>query len=191
MNSLVAAGIALIIVIPLALLMLFRRRGKSAPTDFRVVPALFSADERELYAVLCQTFGERYAIFGRMRAGDLMQRRSESDRREWSGDFGDLAGHSFSFVLCDRNELGVVAAVELRGGRRGAPSRDKVNDGRLRDLCTAAGLTLIELTPARLADREQLRNFLEHALVRPPLPLPSGDGRTEPHISRIDELELE
>jgi hypothetical protein len=191
MNFLVAAGIALIIVIPLALLVLFRRRGKSAPADYRVVPALFSADERELYAVLCQLFGDRYAIFGRVRAGDLIQRRSERDRREWSRDYGDLAGHSFSFVLCSRNELGAFAAVDVTAARRGEAPRDKVNDRRVRDLCTAAGLTLIELTPARLVDREQLRDFLEHALVRPPLPLPTGDGRTEPHISRIDGLELE
>lgn len=188
MHSLIVVSLGLIIVIPVIAAVLYRRRRRAVKCGYQRAAALFSPEERHVYAQLRDAVGDRFEIFGRIPVGEIIQPRIESRKQSPPEEYEDLAVHCFSFVLCDRRTLAVEAAMEVwrqsRDAGRSAPPED-----RLRVLCDAVGLPLIVLRPGTWQRVSELRAAVLEALT--PVALPPYDRRKEPRISGIADLDLD
>lgn len=190
MKSLIFISLCLVIIIPLVAAWLFRRRQQSKTCGYRRTAALFSPEERHLYALLRETVGEQFEVFGKIPVGEIIQPRLENRRQRPPDDYEEIAAHCFAFVLCDRCDFSVVAAVELQ--RRSSEQRETaVANDLLHSICAAAGLPLIAILPSAMHDPSKLRAAVLKALKPEPLPLPRQDRRKEPSITGIEGLDLE
>nr|WP_274522501.1 DUF2726 domain-containing protein [Halorhodospira halochloris] len=93
-------------------------------TPYTKASALFSPAERSFLGVLDQAAGYDYRVFGKVRVADVVKVRSMADRRAWQRAFNQISSKHFDFILCAKDDLSVVAAVELddkshQKGKRG------------------------------------------------------------------------
>lgn len=189
MNSLIAVSIALIFVIPIALALLLRRSRKTTRCAYQANRLPFTPEERTLFAALKDAVGGEFEILGRIRIGDIIQPREKADRRNAPSAFKKLAEQSFLFVLCNPRDLSVAGVVERSVKEPRGSAREE--GGRLQALCSAAEVPLILIGPDACRDRDELRAIVMEALIPRALPVGQNDGRKEPHISSIEDLNLE
>jgi hypothetical protein len=189
MNGLILGGIVLAAVMLLALRSLFGRGGKSARAGYRKRDFLFSPEERLFYTALKQAVGEDYEIFGKIRMGDVVSPRPSSTRSDRREEFETIGEGHFTFVLCNKADLSVAYAVQLRkhafAGKEASGHPDP-----LKSICHAAGLPLVLFEAGPWYDANEIKEAVAQAVRKEPLYLTESDGRKEPRISRLDNLEL-
>ncbi|CAL1239217.1 DUF2726 domain-containing protein [Candidatus Methylocalor cossyra] len=180
-------GIALVLLA----ISLFRwssgRGGRTSRAGCRRREFLFSPEERLFYAALRQALGEDYAIFGKIRVGDLVT--PSAPRGELREAFEAVADRPVTFVLCRPSDLSVACAVELK--QRPFPGTEAALPGDpLKRLCWAAGLPLVRFEVGSDYEAAEIRDTIARAVAAEPLPLAEPDGRREPHISCLDNFEI-
>lgn len=189
MNWIILGGIAAITAALFVLRKFSGRRGKSARPSYQKRDFLLSPEERLFFASLRQAAGEDYEIFGRIPARDIVASRAVSGRNPASDELDDLAGHRFSFVLCDKADLSIVCAVQLQehafAGKQSIAPLDPLGP-----VCQAAGLPLVHFEAAPLYDAREIREAIEAAVHKEPLYVTESDGRREPRFSGLENLEL-
>jgi Protein of unknown function (DUF2726) len=109
--------------------------------------SLFSPAERSFFGVLQQAVGEHAAIFGKVRVSDVVKPRTGLHRSVWRSAFKRISGKNFDFLLCDKEKLSVLCAIELDDGSRQSKSRHQ-RDEFLKGVCAAGYVPLIQV-PAK------------------------------------------
>lgn len=188
MNWLIIGGIVLAASVLLAIRVL-SGGGKSHKSGYQKRDFLFSPEERLFYATLKHAVGEDYAIFGRIRAGDLVSPRTGSAKGGAPEEFEAIEGQHFAFVLCDKADLSVACAVQLHE-HASARKKNPATPDPLKPICLAAGLPLVTFEVGPLYDAHEISAAIAEAVRKEPLYLTESDGRKEPRISRLDNLEL-
>lgn len=108
-------------------------------------PSLFSPAERSYLGVLDNAVGSDYRVFGKVRVADVISVKSISDRRAWGRAFGRISAKHFDFVMCNKDDLSVVAVIELNDKshqKRRRQERDKLLAG----ICAEVKLPFIQIT---------------------------------------------
>jgi hypothetical protein len=118
----------------------------------------FSAAERSFYEVLQRVVGEQVHLFAKVRLADVVYvaRGTES----WQTHFNRIQSKHIDFLLCDRQQIAPLLAIELDDSSHDAEarqSRDQVVDA----VCEAAGLPIIRIAAQRAYMPESLRTILE------------------------------
>lgn len=137
MEWLIIAFVALLIVA-------FLLKGKIGPEDetaYRKQGPLFTPAERSFYGVLQQACGDKALIFGKVRVADILTPAKGQGRSGWQKAFNKIAAKHFDFVLCQPDDLSVIAAIELNDGSHKKRSRAD-RDAFLQAACESAGLPL-------------------------------------------------
>jgi hypothetical protein len=109
--------------------------------------SLFSPAERSFYGVLQQAVGEHAAIFGKVRVSDVVEPRKGLHRGAWRSAFKRISGKHFDFLLCDKEKLSLICAIELDDRSHQSKSRYQ-RDGFLKGVCEAGYVPLIQV-PAK------------------------------------------
>lgn len=161
--------IALAVVLVIALALAFLTRGDGFP--YRLQPGLFTPAERSFLGVLQQAVGEEYAIFGKVRVADVVKVESMSNRSRWARAFNRISGKHVDFVLCDKDTMEIVAAIELNDRSHNSPSR-KARDEFLEKVFAAAGLPFIQIPAKRSYVTSGIRVTIKRAIE--PTPKPEG-----------------
>lgn len=188
MNSWMLAGTALVALVFL-MKFIFANGGKPMRVGYQKRDFLFSSEERAFLSILEEACGDTYRIFGRIPVTDLLTTRHLEQDPEARKIFDTLEARRFSFVVCDRNDLGVVCAVQVDDVQSVSTSSKRVADP-LPTLCESAGLGLIRIDTHKQTDAATLREQILAASRRDPLFSVETDGRREPRFSNFDDLDL-
>ncbi len=126
-----------------------RQGGAAEPAPYTRQAALFSPAERSFLGVLEHAVDGDYRVFGKVRVADVVGVASGLERSAWQRAFNRISAKHFDFVLCAKDDLNVLAVVELddRSHRR---RKRQERDAFLAELCNRIGLPLVQL-PARHA----------------------------------------
>jgi hypothetical protein len=109
--------------------------------------ALFSPAERSFLGVLHQAVGGNAVIFGKVRVADVIEPKTALGRSARQKAFNKISAKHFNFLLCDKEDLPVICAVELDDESHNS-KRPQGRDEFLKGVCEAAGVPLIQV-PAK------------------------------------------
>ena len=151
--------IAVFIAILLAIIIFLR---KKPPLKYKKVKNIFTKSERKFYHTLVQAIGDRYIVFAKVRAADLLLPESAKDRSRWRSAFNKVACKHFDYVLCDEG-LEIVAAIELDDASHSKPDRIE-RDRFIEWACKSAKLPLIRIKTAKHYDKNDLRRTILRAI---------------------------
>jgi hypothetical protein len=114
---------------------------------YRKRDRLLTYQERRFYFnVLIREFSSEYAIFLKVRLGDLVSLVNEPDGRKAANN--QVNCKHIDFVLCDKKSLEPIIAIELDDSSHHYPGhaeRDRIKN----EVCAGAGLPLYRLTARR------------------------------------------
>jgi hypothetical protein len=105
--------IVLIIVVAVALLL--KARTKCEPVDYPYQKAgsLFSPAERSFLGVLDGAIGDRCRVLGKVRLADVISPIRGLSKSDWQKAFNRIGSKHVDFVLCKKDDLSLVCAIEL------------------------------------------------------------------------------
>jgi hypothetical protein len=158
----------LLIVLALLGLRLKASRGHKDEYPYIRNQALFTPAERSLLEVLEQAVGAEYRIFGKIRIVDVVNVRTIEQRSVRQRAFNRINGKHFDFILCAKEDLSIVGAVDL-DHRSHQDNKASQRDTFLEGLCQAISLPLVRVQPGRAYSVTELREKVVGAL----------SGRTE------------
>jgi hypothetical protein len=189
MNWAVIGGLAATAILIVLFRTLFGRK-KNARPGYQKRDFLFSPEERLFFSALKQAVGEDYEIFGKIQAQDIISVRSNSNKPDGSDGLDAIADHPFAFILCDKADLAIACAVQLRehafgGKKKSAPPVDP-----LKSVCHAAGLPFVVIEAGPLYDAHEIKEAIAAAVLKEPLYVVEAGGRREPRISGLENLEI-
>lgn len=175
MSSPTVITIALILLAVVVLRLLVSKRRQSAPFPYKKSPALFSPAERSFFGVLEQAVGVHYYVFGKVRIADVVETTRGLSGSHRQSAFNRINAKHFDFLLCDKQDLSVVCAIELDDRSHTRSSRQQ-RDAFVTELCHKVDLPLLRVRASRSYSLSELRENILQATQR----------RMEPTISTAD-----
>lgn len=142
-----------------------RSRGSFDALPYSLKPALFSPAERSFLGVLEQAIGKHYQIFGKVRIADVVATKRGLSSSNWQTAFNRINAKHFDFVLCNRDNLAVVCAIELNDKSHQKDSR-RQRDAFVIEVCRAIGLPLVQVPAKRMYSVEEIRTTILDATQR-------------------------
>jgi len=135
-----------IVIISIIVLVLSKNKGiSSVAYPYRKQDVLFTPAERSFLGVLEQAVGEKVNIFGKVRVADAITPNKGMSRSDWQKAFNKISGKHFDYLLCNKNDLSILCAVELNDSSHNSRKR-KDRDVFLEGACEAANVPLIQIT---------------------------------------------
>ncbi|MGZ8247212.1 DUF2726 domain-containing protein [Methylomagnum sp.] len=189
MNWAVLGGLAATAMLIVLFRMFFRRRKPSRP-GYQKRDFLLSPEERLFFATLKQAVGMDYEVFGKIKARDAISVRSNPNKTDAEDGLDAIDDQHFAFVLCDKADLAIACAVQLRehvfgGKKKSAPPVDP-----LKSICHAAGLPFVVIEAGPMYDVHEIKEAIAAAVLKEPLYVVESGGRREPRISGLENLEI-
>ncbi len=167
--------------------LIFVNGGKMMRVSYQRRDFLFTPEERACLNILDEAMGQTHRIFGKIPVVDLLTSRNLDKDADARKMFEDMQQRRFSFVVCDKDNLTVVCALQVESLPRDRPN------GRggdpLMALCEGAGLPFIRVSPQALPNAVSLREQIQSSVRRDPM-FAESDGRREPRFSNFDDLDL-
>ncbi len=134
----------------LVLLVLFKAKnggGQENDYPYSKQEVLFSPAERSFLGVLNQAISNETQIFGKVRVADVIKPKQGMSRSDWQKAFNKISGKHFDFILCDKDSLSIICAIELDDSTHQRKERTK-RDIFLVGACKSAAFPLIQI-PAK------------------------------------------
>lgn len=169
MNSnqliLIGLGLAIIIFVPLLLRIFTNLLIPSSDNNYRYrkQDALFSSAERSFLGILDQAVGEQFRVLGKVRIADVITPEKGMNRKYWQIAFNRISAKHFDYLLCDKNTLEVIAAIEL-DDKSHKQTRTQQRDLLIEQAYESAKLPLIRFDAKRSYQLELIRSTIHAAL---------------------------
>ena len=142
----VVIAVVIVVVIAIAVLTLSQKQEIQQPEyPYKKIDVLFTPAERSFLGVLSQAVGENAQIFGKVRVADVITPKKGMPRSDWQRAFNKISSKHFDFLLCDKNDLSVLCAIELNDNSHNSKSR-KNRDVFLESACRSANVPLIQVS---------------------------------------------
>ena len=106
---------------------------------------LLTPAERSFFGVLEQVVGESHRIFVKVRLGDLFKIRSGLGNSERTTAFNKISAKHVDFVICSKENVDVLAAIELDDKSHNLKKRQE-RDRFVDKVFEAAGVSLGHIT---------------------------------------------
>ena len=162
--ELILFGVAIIVVF---VLIIFRVKTKGEPINFDYPyskkEALFTPAERSFLGVLNQAVGDKAQIFGKVRVADVLTPKKGMSRSDWQRAFNKISAKHFDFILCDKQDLSIICAVELDDLSHQSKIR-KERDEFLVGACSASSVPLIQVPAKSSYNISEIRVLLSSHL---------------------------
>ena len=143
MSLIIIAAVIVVIAVVLTKFLQIRIPTSTA-FPYQKIRALFTPAERSFLGVLHQAVGDNAAIFGKVRVADVVEPETGLNRSDRQSAFNRISGKHFDFLLCDKEDLSVICAVELDDRSHQSKSRHQ-RDEFLQGVCEAAGVPLVQV----------------------------------------------
>jgi hypothetical protein len=143
--------------------------GAAVPPEYRQRESLFTYRERAFFKALLEDVGSQYAVFAKVRLGDVIWLANEPENRKYHNN--QLHCKHFDFLLCEKGTYKPLLVIELDDS-----SHDKY-EHRERDefkdkVCADIGLKLwrprVQQTYAKGFIAEQVRSQIRATAVKQP-----------------------
>jgi len=121
------------------------RRNDNNEYKYKLEKSLLSPAERSFYGVLKQAINNDYELFTKVRIADIINPVATRNRKDWFRAFNKISAKHVDFVLCDKENLSIKAAIELNDKSHNKPSRKK-RDLLVSNAMESANLPLITFT---------------------------------------------
>ena len=129
--------------------MLKQAGGRSKAFPYVRKDALLTAAERSFLGVLDQAVGDNYRVFSQVRLADVVDTKRGLNNSDRQKAFNRIQSKHFDFLLCDKDDLSVICAIEL-DDRSHQKRKRRDRDAFLDGLCQAVSLPLLH-APAKSA----------------------------------------
>ncbi len=157
--------IAIIIITALSLWLSLKPLPLSDDYPYKKIDKLFSPAERSFLGVLKQVIGDDAEIFGKVRVADIITPIKGLGRSKWQTAFNKISAKHFDYILCDKNDLSVLCAIELNDSSHNSKKR-KDRDKFLEEACKAAELPLIQIKAQESYNIDEIRLLLVDNLTQ-------------------------
>ena len=154
--------IAVIIVVILVFVLskpLLNQKNQSAEYPYQKINVLFTPAERSFLGVLNQAVGENAQIFGKVRVADVITPKKGISRSDWQKAFNKISGKHFDFLLCAKDDLSILCAVELDDSSHNSKKR-KERDAFLEGACQSADFPLVQFTARSTYNIKEIQESL-------------------------------
>ncbi len=155
MGIAIALAILLIAALAAAVLAKIQSRREAEQFAYTSRRGLLSAAERSFYGVLVAAVPEQL-VFTKVRVADVIQPAKGLTRSNWQKAFNRISAKHFDFVLCDPDNLHVVAVIEL-DDRSHHQKTSKQRDALIDAACTSAKIPLIRVKAAKAYNINDIR----------------------------------
>ncbi len=155
--------VAIILLIIFSGAVLKKKGAKSDDHCYRKRDALFTVAESKFLVSLDEAVSDKYRIFGKVRVADVIAPEKGLNRSDWQVAFNKISAKHFDYVLCSKDDLVVVAAIELDDSShlsKKAISRDAF----LENACASAKLQLIRFPVKSSYDARIISDQIESQL---------------------------
>ena len=153
-------AVVLVGLFALAILSLgLQKQGKETNYPYNKVDALFSPAERSFLGVLALALDERAVILGKVRVADVVSPKKGLPRSEWQKAFNKISAKHFDFLLCDKDDLSILCAIELNDSSHNSRKR-KARDDFLEGVCKSADVPLVQVAARSAYRTEEIRESL-------------------------------
>lgn len=176
----------------LLLLLLGLRRLLSAKTTrnhYTRKDFLLSPEERQFFLALQSAVGDQFWIFPKIPVDRVITLRRPIPRNSPYARLEETAEALLPFLLVRKSDHGIAGALQLvehRSRLRDAPPEPS----RLKEVCQSAGLPLIRMESSPFYDEVDIRHAITLATRREPLFVSELDGRREPSLSTMEDLDV-
>lgn len=138
---------------------IFKNKKQTAFNQYKKREVLFSPAERSFFGVLSQAVENNALIFGKVRVADVLTPVSGLPRKKWQILFNKISAKHFDFILCDKENLTILCAIELDDKSHHSKSR-RIRDAFLRVACNSADFPLIQLPAKSTYNVDEIRQIL-------------------------------
>ena len=145
MSWIVIAVVILAIFAIVAIKLSQKQGGKPTEYPYKKLDTLFSPAERSFLGVLNQAVGDDVQVLGKVRVADVITPKKGMSRSNWQKAFNKISGKHFDYLLCNKNDLSVLCAVELNDSSHNSKTR-KDRDVFLEGACRSANVPLIQVS---------------------------------------------
>lgn len=169
MNWIFLVVVVVLIVLLVAAKFLGTLGSASIEYPYILNKTLFSPAERSFLGVLEQAIGDEYRIFGKVRVADVTSVKSLSNRAAWQRAFNRISAKHIDYVLCSKDELSIVCAIELDDHSHQKRKRQE-RDAFLARLCQEISLPLLQIPAQRAYSANEIKVKLFEVIRRPERP---------------------
>ena len=144
--SWVLMTLVIVAIFAIMIVTILKQKGEK-PTEFpyQKLDVLFSPAERSFLGVLNQAVGDDAKVFGKVRVADVIAPKKGMSRSDWQKAFNKIAGKHFDYLLCNKNDLSVLCAIELNDSSHKSKKRTE-RDRFLEGACQSANIPLIQVS---------------------------------------------
>ena len=149
-------------LIVIALLFIFQSNKNSLKqkvTAYELSGPLFTPAERSFYGVLKLACEDKAVVFGKVRIADILKPAKGLNRSQWQITFNKISAKHFDFVLCNPNDLSVIAVIELDDKSHSQQKKIK-RDLFVESTCKTARLKLHRFKAAASYAVDEVKNEL-------------------------------
>ncbi|MFD1007009.1 DUF2726 domain-containing protein [Oceanisphaera ostreae] len=143
-SSTLMTVISVLFFIVVALLSV-KARSKKSIHPYQRLNTIFTPAERSFFGVLSQAVGDDALIFGKVRVADVLTPKKSTVKGVWQTAFNKISAKHFDFVLCSKDDLSFLCAIELDDRSHNSAKR-QVRDAFLEDACESAIFPLIRFS---------------------------------------------
>ena len=163
--------LGIVILLALALLILKTKTQSESQISeypYSKIEVLFSPAERSFLGVLAQTIGDKAQIFGKVRVADVVTPKKGMSKAEWQKAFNKISGKHFDFILCNKDDLSIICAIELDDSSHQSKSRQK-RDLFLEGLCKSAAVPLVQVPAQPSYNIKEIHGLFSSILTSKPV----------------------
>lgn len=166
--------IAVVLAMLVAVMIAAKRPSKGVagqPLPYIKQGCLLTPAERSFLGVLEQAVGGQYRVYAQVRLADLLAVKATSSRSARTTAQNRINGKHADFVLCEKETLEIVCAIELDDASH-QKARRKERDNFVEEACRAAGLPLARFVARASYTIQDLRESIQQVAVIKPEPAP-------------------
>jgi len=156
-------GLVLVAFVCFALVFYIKQRQYNHPAlrmPYQLKRPFFQPAERELLALLQQAAGDDHLILSKVRVADVVEVTAIPRRAPWYQAVNRISAACFDFLLCDRQTLDLLCAIEMEQATEANAFLD--------ELCQTIGLPLVRLTPETARSYAEVRAAIDRAATATP-----------------------
>lgn len=173
MNTFIILFLALLVF---ALINFLTKRKQTGSYTFESRGEIFTPAERSFYGVLQQAIGDKYAVFGKVRLGDVIQPAKNLSSNQRQSAWNKINRKHIDFLICHKDDLSLVACLELddKSHKRGDRSqRDEFVDQAL----GSAGILILRFVAKKAYSVGEIKERLSVTL-EPTVEAPNQEAET-------------
>ena len=132
--------------------------------SYRLAGPLFSPAERSFFGILQQAFSEEYVVFGKVRVADILLPEKGLNKSQWQTAFNKISSKHFDFVLCTKDDLKIIAALEL-DDKSHRSKKAQNRDSLLNNVCESAGFPLVRFPAKKGYQIQEIKSTVQEKVT--------------------------